>query len=136
MGIYDESIIDRGKVVLGVLILLLAAEIYFLLPPPTGANLKTDKPVYTRGGNGVLWVEVYNLSSSPLTGVLVSSDAPDGEVELNYSPHLLTVPPRGAQTLKIPFTVDENASYGDHLLRVFVSFPGETRVVYKRVKVG
>ena len=136
MGIYDEGPFERKKVVLALLILVLTAEIYLLLPPPKGVHLKTDKMVYAREDNGILWVEVYNLSSSPVAGVSIRSDAPDGEVVTSSPSGVLTVPPKGSQTLKVPFHIDENASYGDHLIRVFVSFPGETRVVYKRVKVG
>ena len=136
MGIYDESPFTKRRIIIALLVVFLLAEVYLLLPSPTGVHLKLDKSVYARGEKGVLWVEVYNSSTSPISGISLTLDAPDREINLHRPFFILTLPPKGNQVVKVTFVVDENSTYGDHLLRVFVSFPGETIVAYKKVRVG
>ena len=137
MGIYDESSGWQRYVKYLVVLLLILLDVYLLLPAPYEINISSDIPIARPGDKIILWVEIKNTASAPLTGSRVVIDSRSNF--LHVKPTYLDVsniPPGGKATLKTSISVDTNTTYGDHLLRVFFSYPGKTEVVYYKVKVG
>lgn len=134
MSIYGTDT-RRWALIIATLVLFLL-DVILLLPSPVDINTALDVSSTEPGGKVILWVIISNRSSHPLSGVVVRVDSLSPYIELNYREALPDVPPSGGVgTARVEFNVSPDAEPGDNLLRVFVSFPGNTRVLYQRVRI-
>lgn len=138
MGLYDESPLRRIPIrpIYVVLAILLILDIWLVLPPRISVSPDLSSFPVSPGKNAILWVTIRNNGSSPLTGGFIYVDSQSPFIEVNGKLFLPDVPAGGVLAEKIPLHVKNGAPSGDHLVRIFVSFPGRTDVVYYKVRVG
>ena len=134
MSIYGTDTRRWALIITTVVFFLLDAIL--LLPSSVDISTSLDVSSAEPGSNAILWVTIFNRSSHPLSGVVVRVDSLSPYIDLNYREVLPDIPPGGGVgTAKVEFNVSSDAEPGDNLLRVFVSFPGSTRVLYQRVRI-
>ncbi len=138
MGLYDESPLWRIPVrpIYILIAVFLLLDVWLLLPPRISISPDLSRSPISPGKNAILWVTIKNNGSTPLTGGFLFIDSESPFIEVNGELFLPDIPAGGVVSEKIPLYVKNGAPSGDHLVRIFVSFPGNTNVVYYKVRVG
>ncbi|NPA86528.1 MAG: hypothetical protein GXO00_00780 [Candidatus Diapherotrites archaeon] len=137
MGLYDEGWGWNPRKYLPhvIVLVLLGVLVFLLLPPSVEVKLSLSREPVPPGDGSILWVEIKNNASTPLSGVVVTVKS-DGDLVAGVRQFLPPIPPGGYVVVKVPLFASPEATPGTQLLRVFVSYPGRTEVFLKKVMVG